>query len=434
MARPRVSAAIFALVALLCAPVTAHEIPRDVTVHAFVKPEGQQLRVLLRVPLAAMRDIQFPERDGFLDIQRAEPDLLEGVVGWLLPTLTILENGVPMTAATVAATRVSLPSDRSFGSYAEALVHVSAPSDPDLKLPWNQAMLDVLVEYPIRSDRSRFAIRPGFERLGVQVLTVVRLVTPDGNVRAFELRGDPGLVQLDPRWHQAALHFVKLGFTHILDGTDHLLFLACLVIPLRRLRPLILVITAFTIAHSVTLIASVLGVAPDALWFPPLIETLIAASIVFLALENIVRGANTTARWAIAFGFGLVHGFGFSFALRETLQFAGTHLLTSLLSFNIGVELGQVLVLLVLVPALNLFFRYVVAERIGIILLSAIVAHTAWHWMTERWDALSQFPSPSIDALVVVRTFLVIVGIAALVWLVRGWIPLGDRGRRSEAL
>jgi hypothetical protein len=381
-----------------------------------------------------MRDIQFPERDGFLDIQRAEPDLLDGVVRWLLPTLTILEDGVPMTAATVAATRVSLPSDRSFGSYAEALAHVSAPSDPDLKLPWNQAMLDVLVEYPIRSDRSRFAIRPGFERLGVQVLTVVRLVTPDGNVRAFELRGDPGLVQLDPRWHQAALHFVKLGFTHILDGTDHLLFLACLVIPFRRLRPLILVVTAFTVAHSVTLIASALGVAPDALWFPPLIETLIAASIVFLALENIVRGANTTARWAIACGFGLVHGFGFSFALRETLQFAGAHLLTSLLSFNIGVELGQVLVLLVLVPALSLFFRYVVAERIGIILLSAIVAHTAWHWMTERWEALSQFPSPSIDALVVVRTLLVIVGIAAVVWLVRGWIPLGDRRRRSEAL
>jgi len=134
---------------------------------------------------------------------------------------------------------------------------------------------------------------------------------------------------------------------------------------------------------------------------------------VFLALENIVRGASTTARWAMALGFGLVHGFGFSFALRETLQFAGTHLLTSLLSFNIGVELGQVLVLVVLVPALNLFFRYVVAERIGIIVLSAIVAHTAWHWMTERWDALSQFPSPSIDALVVVRTLLVIVGIVA---------------------
>ena len=81
-----------------------------------------------------------------------------------------------------------------------------------------------------------------------------------------------------------------------------------------------------------------------------------------------------------------MHGFGFSFALRETLQFAGSHLLTSLLSFNVGVELGQLLVLVVLVPALQLLFRYVVAERIGTIILSALVAHTAWHWTPERWE------------------------------------------------
>ncbi len=150
--------------------------------------------------------------------------------------------------------------------------------------------------------------------------------------------------------------------------------------------------TAFTVAHSITLIASAYNLAPDALWFPPLIETLIAASIVYMALENIVGTANVHRRWMIAFGFGLVHGFGFSFALRETLQFAGSHLLTSLLSFNIGVELGQLLVLVLLIPALELLFRYVVAERMGTIILSAMVAHTAWHWMIDRGDALRQFP------------------------------------------
>ena len=92
-------------------------------------------------------------------------------------------------------------------------------------------------------------------------------------------------------------------------------------------------------------------------------------------------------RWAIAFGFGLIHGFGFSFALRESLQFAGSHLLTSLLAFNVGVELGQLLVLLILVPALNLLFRFVVEERIGTILLSALIAHTGWHWAIERGRA-----------------------------------------------
>ena len=167
----------------------------------------------------------------------------------------------------------------------------------------------------------------------------------------------PGLVALDPRWHQAACALRAVGFHHILDGIDHLLFLLCLVIPLRRMGRSSCVVTAFTVAHSITLIASAYDLAPSALWFPPLVETLIAASIVYMALENIV-GVSAARRWIITFAFGLVHGFGFSFALRESLQFAGSHLLTSLAPFNLGVELGQLLVLLLLVPALGLLFRY----------------------------------------------------------------------------
>ena len=105
-------------------------------------------------------------------------------------------------------------------------------------------------------------------------------------------------------------------------------------------------ITSFTVAHSVTLIASAFGMAPDSLWFPPLIETLIAISIVYMAFENIV-GAKLQRRWIVTFAFGLIHGFGFSFLLRERLQFAGDHLVTSLLAFNVGVEIGQLVVLLV---------------------------------------------------------------------------------------
>ena len=216
-----------------------------------------------------------------------------------------------------------------------------------------------------------------------------------------------------------ALRFVSLGFEHILSGTDHLLFLLCLVIPMRRLRTLVGVVTAFTVAHSVTLIASAYDLAPSALWFPPLVETLIATSIVYMALENIV-GANTSRRWLITFAFGLVHGFGFSFALRETLQFAGSHLLTSLLAFNVGVELGQLLVLAVAVPALALLFRRVVEPRMGTIILSALVAHTAWHWMTERGERLMQFSWPAADPATlagIVRWAMLLVAVAA----VGGW-------------
>ena len=157
----------------------------------------------------------------------------------------------------------------------------------------------------------------------------------------------------------------------------------------RRFRPLLAVVTSFTVAHSITLIASALGIAPGALWFPPLIETLIALSIVYMALENIV-GARLERRWLIAFGFGLVHGFGFSFALRESLQFAGSHLLTALLSFNLGVELGQLLVIALAMPAFAALYRWVVNERMGGILISALIAHSAWHWMTARAADLRQ--------------------------------------------
>ena len=388
-------AIVAGLILAFPAQQSAHDIPGDVTVRAFVKPEGQRLRLLVRVPLEAMSDIPFPTSGpGYLDFEEARRRNLftEAAMIWMGQEVRIFENDVPLAEPTIAAIKIALPSNPSFESYEAAVAHMQAPLLPaDTQIVWQQAMLDVLFDYPIQSEQSDFSIRPSLERLGLRVVTVLRFLPAGGSERAFEFLGDPGLVRLDPRWHQAAFRFVVMGFEHILDGTDHLLFLACLIIPFRRFRSLAVIVTAFTIAHSVTLIASAYNLAPDALWFPPLVETLIAMSIVYMALENIV-GAHVGRRWAITFMFGLVHGFGFSFALRETLQFAGSHLLTSLLSFNIGVELGQLLVLALLVPTLDVLFRYVVAERMGVILTSALIAHTSWHWMAERWGVLSQFP------------------------------------------
>ena len=402
----------------------AHDIPNDITVQTFLKPDGPRLHFLVRAPLKAMRDVEFPKRGpGYLDLPRVDEYLRDAAVQWIANFTEIDEGDARLPKPTIADARVSLESDRSFASYEAAVAHVTGPRLPDnVDLYWDQAMLDVLFEYPIQWERSDFSIHPGFERLGLRVVTVLRFMPPGGVVRGFEFAGDPGLVRLDPRWHQAALRFVEMGFFHILDGTDHLLFLFCLVIPFRRFRPLVAIVTSFTIAHSITLIASAFNLGPDALWFPPLIETLIAVSILYMALENIV-GSKLGRRWMITFGFGLVHGFGFSFALKQTLQFAGSHLLTSLLSFNLGVELGQLLILILFIPALEILFRFAVAERLGTIILSAIVAHTAWHWMAERFDRLRQFQFawPALTAtlmLTVVRWLMGAVIIAGLLWLV----------------
>ena len=379
-----------ALLLLAPAAASAHDIPASVIVQAYIRPQGDTLRVLLRVPFTAIHDIEFPLRpDGLLDVPRGDAMLRDAAMTWLGRSLELYEENRRLDPPRVAAARITLPSDRSFVTFERALAHVTGPPlAPDTAVIWTQALFDVLLEYPIASDRAAFSMRPALGKLGGRVVSVIRYQPPAGAERAFEYEGDPGLVRLDPRWHQAAWRFIQLGFAHILDGTDHLLFLFCLVIPFRRMRALVLIVTAFTIAHSMTLIAAASGLVPGALWFAPAVETAIAASILYMALENIVGAGSVQRRWAIAFGFGLVHGFGFSFALRETLQFAGSHLLTSLLAFNVGVELGQLFVLALAVPALQLLFRYGVAERIGVIILSVLVAHTALHWTTERWDQL----------------------------------------------
>jgi len=420
----------------------AHEIPQDVTVRAFVAPAGDVLRIVVRVPLTSMRDVQFPLRGpGYVDVAEAEPLLEDLARLWIADYLDVYEDGVRLPRATVEEARISLPSDPSFAELDRALAHIAGPPLPDrLDMILEQALLDVSMSVPVVSEDSRFSVDPQWAHLGIRTSTVLRFVTPDGTDRLFQYDGNPGLVRLDPRWHQAFVGFVRRGFRHILEGLDHLLFLLCLVIPLRRLWPLVSIVTAFTVAHSITLIGAALGAAPNALWFPPLIETLIAESIVFMALENIVGTKHQGRRWMWAFGFGLIHGFGFSFALRESLQWAGSHLLPSLLAFNLGVELGQVLVVSLMVPALALLFRAGLPVRVGKIILSALVAHTSWHWMAERWTQLVAYDvrlprwSPAVESAVLRWLVLALVALAAawaLSWLygrlAPGWDDLQDR-------
>ena len=402
--------------------VQAHDIPSRVTVFSFVKPEGDQLTVLLRVPMEALSEVVFPLRGpGYLRISESEDAQEDAARVYITESMHFYEDGVELTEKELVTTRVSLPSNRTFIDYETAMENImSPPLDDSVNLFWRQGVLDILVTYPIQSESSQFSVSPELGTLSEETTTVLRFLVPAGAERVFNYVGNPGLVELDPRWHQAALRFIEMGFLHILEGIDHLLFLFCLVIPLRSIRSLIPVITSFTIAHSITLISSAFGMAPDVLWFPPLIETLIALSIVYMAFENIV-GAKLEHRWVVTFGFGLIHGFGFSFLFSETLQFAGGHLFSSLLAFNVGVELGQLMVLLLVIPVLNLLFKYLVDERIGSILLSALFAHSAWHWMVDRGGQLGQFSfqAPVLDALffaALMRWVMLLIVILGIGW------------------
>lgn len=172
------------------------------------------------------------------------------------------------------------------------------------------------------------------------------MASPDAAAQTFRLTPDaPSVVLPDaPTSWTVAFSYFTLGVDHILSGLDHLLFVFALLVLITQVRPLVLAITAFTVAHSMTLAAAALG------WFtlpPRAVEAVIALSIAFLAAEILARreGEQTLmqrAPWTVAFGFGLLHGLGFATALRD-IGLPQSDVPLALLTFNLGVEAGQLM-------------------------------------------------------------------------------------------
>jgi hypothetical protein len=420
-------------VAISARPAWAHDIPDRISLHAFARPEGERMHLVVRVPLTLLLNLNLPKRGpGYLDLAQVEARI-PGAAAALARDLALFEDG-ELLMPVASSGRISVPSDRSFESYERARENIAGSRLPEsTNVFWNQGFFDAHLEYSIRSERSDFALEllaaPG---LGDRLTLDVRFRAPGGGERAYLITPATGRVTLDPRWYQAASRFVVSGTRHILGGLDHLLFLLCLIVPFRRLgRELLAVVTSFTIAHSVTLFASALGWVPAGEWFPPLVEVLIAASILYMAIEN-AFAPNLQRRWLITGLFGLVHGFGFSFMLKDKLQFAADHLLVSLLSFNVGVEIGQVLVVAAALPLLALLARHSIAERAGLLVISILVGHTAWHWLGERADILWRTRWPAIDT----STLMALAAIVAIALLVGGAIrwAAARRSRRAAPL
>jgi hypothetical protein len=376
-------------------PAEAHEFALESLINGFVKMDAREAHLLVRVPLHVVGTIKLPARGAEIDLANAGPSIQRGLEA-LGRDLILWEDGRRLVPAS-AVGRLSLPSDRSFERYEDAVAHVARPAPPDTAIYMDQGYLDAHVTYPISSPTSRFAIQTRVApELKSYLKLAIRYLPLGEEGRAMLITSRSGKVSLNPAWYQAGAGFVVLGIAHILSGVDHLLFLLCLVIPVLRLRQVVAIVTAFTVAHSFTLLGSAYGLSPGGDWFPPFVETAIAASIVYMALENIL-GVGLERRWLITGLFGLVHGFGFSYGLKENFQFAGSHLLVSLFSFNVGIEVGQLAVLAVALPALALLRRHGLAGRAGVIILSALVAHTGWHWMLERGDVLLKTDWPRLD-------------------------------------
>lgn len=176
--------------------------------------------------------------------------------------------------------------------------------------------------------------------------------------------------------------YFKMGIYHILAGPDHLLFLCGLLVVSRKLGGTLLIITSFTLAHSVTLGLAAL----DIVSLPSkIVEPIIAASIIFVGIENFRRGESLKARCWLAFGFGLIHGFGLAGALREAgLGSTASAIMTALFSFNIGVESGQIVVAAVFLAALWQLRKSKTIERHTTPVVSVLVIALGAFWLIQR--------------------------------------------------
>ncbi len=174
--------------------------------------------------------------------------------------------------------------------------------------------------------------------------------------------------------------FLSLGVEHILLGFDHLAFLLALLVAGGKAREAVKIITSFTVAHSITLGLATMNVFKIS---PGIVEPLIAVSIIYVGLENIFR-REIKRRWLLTFAFGLIHGFGFASALAEIGVGTGLQAVAPLLSFNLGVELGQIAIAALVLPLIwklrqqpQFVIRYVPA-------CSILVALAGGYWLIER--------------------------------------------------
>ncbi len=393
----RIVGALAAL-ALLWAPgARAHDIPDEVIIPVFVREIGGELQLVARMPLLLLAALNTPKWGaGFLDLERADPALRRAAEAFGAEAPLFRDDG-SLIEPRVVAQRVALPWDRSFTSFEGALETVgSDPLPVDTQIFWNQGFLDIHLAYPapeIGGVSMECGVAPGFgDRVALDVIYETQAEDGTWEGDLFHISVREGRVALDPTAFQAVRAFTRSGVEHILTGWDHLLFLLCLIAPfgsLPHLRRLLIIVTGFTVAHSVTLVSAALGYAPDPAWFPPLVESVVALSILYTAAENLIS-ASVTRRTVLAFLFGLAHGFGFAFALGESLAFAGDHIPVALFSFNLGVELGQAAVVVAVLPLLHLLSRSDRARTAVNAVLSIFAGHAAWHLLGPRVEELSR--------------------------------------------
>ena len=309
----------------------------------------------------------------------------EGLAAILAAGL-VLEAGGDVLEADVGRVRAWPAAKQApFARLDEAESALAGPAYPrELEATYvGDTVVDAELVYPTAGRAVRYSLRstldpglPGQDDTANLILD--HAATPPLIFRVRGLMARPIVVSHSAL--EAAWTFVMEGVRHILEGTDHVLFVLCLVLGAATPGALAWRVTGFTIGHSVTLTLGFFGYVPAGAWFIPLVETGIALSIVYAAVVSLTAAGHRLTTWVTAL-LGLLHGLGFSFVLSEILDLDSPNLWQSLLAFNVGIEVGQLLIVLALWPLLMLVAKRL-PKRVGAVrwtvALPCILVATMW--------------------------------------------------------
>jgi hypothetical protein len=404
---------IFVLtVCLLCQPALAHfKLNQNVRLHHVLHSEDG-LDVYLRMPMSyAVADLVGPEgpdglpapapftynriEDGVLMHYVDQNALLadpKGLAKLAADGIALTINEQAQNASIMAIRLHSLGSEPGFATLAEAQTALVGgdvfPATSETYV--GDVMVDLHLHYangPVETYGLSYGTNPG---LAGQEDTANLILDYNGDeVRTYRATGlmtEP--VKISRSVTAAASTFFVEGIRHILEGPDHVLFVLCMIIGALNLHSLLARVTGFTLGHTITLILGFFGFAPSGAWFIPTVELAIALSIIYAAMMAIrppERGHGDLKAFAITSGIGLLHGFGFSFMLHQILRVDAPNVWHSLLAFNVGVEAGQVMIVLLVWP-LVLFLRKQpgriwVGSRAAVAVCASLIAMV---WVVER--------------------------------------------------
>jgi len=303
----------------------------------------------------------------------------------LRDALVFSQAGLDLTATLTAFTVHERMPVQGLDSAQIAQEVLATPQIPPGSL-FGEAVIDYSVRLTSSDPAGVLSLRSGYPPLlpgpGLTIdnhLIDARMSPPVASTAPGQLE-DPAV--MDGSRLSTFLHFLHQGVLHILEGLDHVLLVVSLALGVGATRRLIYLVTAFTLGHSVTLIATFLGATPSWPWFIPVVETAIAASVLYAAVAALVRKSGSILVFT---GIGLLHGLGFSFVLGNILGRDAPDLVPALLAFNIGIELGQLAILAVTLLAVLAVDRLAqpALRPIRIGALMGIALLSTW-WVLER--------------------------------------------------